>query len=1450
MLDKIIRFSIYNKLIIGLFTLALMAWGLYSLSRLPIDAVPDITNNQVQVITQSPSLAPQEVERFITFPVEQTLAIIPELKEIRSTSRFGLSVVTVIFHDDVDIYWARQQVNEKLGEAESRIPAGIGKPEMTPVSTGLGEIYQYVIHPQPGYEAKYDAMELRSIQDWIIRQQLLGTPGVAEVNSFGGLLKQYEIALDPDKLRSFRLGINEVFTALERNNQNTGGAYIDKKPNAWFIRSEGLIQSLDDIGRIAVTQTTQGFPVLIRDIAEVRFGQAVRYGALTRAEGKNRGEAVGGVVMMLKGQNAGQVVNRVEERMKQIRQSLPEGVELEVYLNRSDLVGRAIGTVSKNLIEGALIVIFVLVIFLGNFRAGLIVASVIPLAMLFAISMMNLFGVSGNLMSLGAIDFGLIVDGAVIIVEATMHHLGLRKLHRFSQQEMNEEVYLSASRIRTSAAFGEIIILVVYLPILALTGIEGKMFRPMAQTVSFAILGAFILSLTYVPMMSALFLSKRTSGKPGFSDRMMHFFQRLYHPVIQGALRHKLIVVLTAVLLFIAAVITFLRLGGEFIPTLEEGDLAIEMRLTTGRSLQESIDKINLASDLLLKNFPEVKEVVGKVGSAEIPTDPMPMEAVDVMIVMKDKSEWTSASSREELVNKMQETLEAIPGVNFGFSQPIQLRFNELISGVRQDVGVKIFGEDLGTLTRLSEQVGRIITATEGAEDLYLEKITGLPQIVIRLNREMLARYGMDVNTVNQAINAAFAGQSAGLVYEGERRYDLVVRFSKVNRQSIEDVKNVYISAPDGHQVPLDQLADIRYEPGPAQIQREAAKRRIIAGFNVRGRDIESVVEEVQEKIGQGIKLPPGYFITYGGQFENLREAETRLSIAVPIALALIFLLLYFTFRSIKHSLLIFTAIPMATIGGVLALLLRGMPFSISAGIGFIALFGVAVLNGIVLIAEFNRLKKEGMTDLEAIVLEGTKIRLRPVLMTATVASLGFLPMALSNTAGAEVQKPLASVVIGGLLTSTLLTLLVLPVLYIYVEKIRPKVRPAVIASLLMLMCSLPASAQEERYSLDSCIHIALRQNRQMMAAQADVDASRQMRATATDIGKTNVMLQYGQYNSYVKTDNNISIMQSIPFPTLFGAQARLADAGVKGSELQMAAGKNELIYQVKAAWHQLLYLHALEQKLQDQDSIFSRFASAAAVKLRTGESTLLEKTTAESQLQQLRTQLQQVKADIRLYQARLQTLMHAEAPVQITEAPLEELPFTTGNTSGNPGLQWYRQQALIAGQQQKVEKNRLLPDITVGFFTQTLTGAPLHAGNAPAAGAGNRFNGLEAGLAIPLWFKPQSAKIKAARLHRQAAEYRYQLQQKNYEGRYNEQLQQIAKFRESLQQYRNSLIPQADLMITQATKAYRSGEIGYVEYLQSLRTASEIQNDHLLVLNNYNQSMLQLQYLSGNKSE
>ena len=1036
MIDKIISFSINNKLIIVLMVLGLIVWGGYSVARLPVDAVPDITDNQVQIITITPALAAQEVERLITFPIEITMATIPDIEEIRSFSRFGLSLVTVVFKEKTDIYWARQQISERLAEAEKQIPEGIGTPEMGPVTTGLGEIYQYVIHAKEGYEDQYSAMDLRTIQDWIIRRQLIGTPGVADVSSFGGYLKQYEVSIKPELLRSMGLTISDVFTALEQNNQNTGGAYIDKRPNAYFIRSEGMVSSLDDIGNIVVKTVDDGTPVLIRDVAKVQFGHAVRYGASTRG-GK---EVVSAIVMMLKGENSAKVIKDVKERIRQIEKTLPEGVVIEPFLDRTKLVNKAIGTVTKNLTEGALIVVLVLVLLLGNFRAGFIVASVIPLSMLFAFSMMNLFGVSANLMSLGAIDFGLIVDGAVIIVEGVVQRIVMSKniyggIERLSKVQMDSQVHEASKRMMNSAVFGQIIILIVYLPILALVGIEGKMFRPMAQTVSFAILGALILSLTYVPVVSFLFLSRKTEHKENISDKIINFIRKLYNPLIHFALRRKYIVLLSALSLFAASLVVFSNMGGEFIPTLEEGDFAVETRVMTGSSLFETIEASNKASAILLENFPEVKEVVAKIGSGEIPTDPMPIEACDLMVILKDKKEWTSGKTREELANKMSEALSVIPGVSFGFQQPIQMRFNELMTGARQDVVLKIYGEDLDALSEQAAKVGNIVNTVKGTSDLYVEKVTGLPQIMVKFDRDRMAKFGLNIAEINRTIRTAFAGELAGLVFEGERRFDLVVRLDKANRKGLDDVKNLFINTPFGNQIPLDQVADVSFKEGPNQIQRDDTKRRITIGFNVRNRDVESIVDEIKQKIDKLVKLPAGYFITYGGQFENLVEAKKRLSTAVPVALAMIFVMLFFAFKSAKQGILIFTAIPLSAIGGIFALYLRGMPFSISAGVGFIALFGVSVLNGIVLINEFNLLKKYGIKDLHERVLKGTSVRLRPVILTAAVASFGFLPMALSTSPGAEVQKPLATVVIGGLITATLLTLVVLPVLYIFFER-------------------------------------------------------------------------------------------------------------------------------------------------------------------------------------------------------------------------------------------------------------------------------------------------------------------------------------------------------------------------------------------------------------------------------
>jgi len=1459
MLKKIIQFSIQNKLVIALFTFGLIAWGVYSLKQLPIDAVPDITNNQVQVITLSPSLATQEVERLISYPVEQTMSTIPDIEQVRSISRFGLSVVTIVFHDDVDIYWARQQVNEKLAEAKNNIPSGLGNPEISPISTGLGEIYQYVIHAKPGFEDKYDARELRSIQDWIVRKQLLGTPGIAEVNSFGGLLKQYEIALDPDKLRGFNLSIADVFTALESSNQNTGGAYIDKKPNAYFIRSEGLIGSLDDINKIVVKNNANGIPVLIRDIATVQLGSSIRYGALTRATTKGHGEAVGGIVMMLKGANANDVVKKVKAKIERINKTLPEGVVVEPFLDRSALVDRAMGTVAQNLIEGALIVIFVLVLFLGNLRAGLVVASVIPLSMLFAISLMNLFGVSGNLMSLGAIDFGLIVDGAVIIVEATMHILAGNKLGRaYTQSEMDEQVEKSSVRMMSAAAFGQIIILIVYLPILALVGIEGKMFGPMAQTVSFAILGAFILSLTYVPMVSSLVLSKKATHKRNFSDRMMDFFQRQYSPVIQAALRKRVAVVASSVVLLAMSILLFMRMGGEFIPTLEEGDFAVETRLLTGSSLSQTIDKVNQASDILVKRFPEVKEVIGKIGAAEIPTDPMPMEACDLTIILKDKKDWTTTKDRVELAELMGKALEDVPGVSFGFSQPIQLRSNELISGVRQDIGIKIFGDDLAELTDISQKIGKIVSTVEGAKDLYLEQATGLPQIVVKINRDRIAQYGLTVETVNQALNTAFAGQSAGVVYEGEQRYDMVVRLSQQNRQDINDVRNVYVTAPNGNQVPLDQLADVEFKVGPNQIQREDTKRRIIVGLNVRGRDIASVVTEIEEKINAQIKLPTGYYITYGGQFENLKEATQRLSIAVPVALALILLLLYFSFGSVKQSVLIFSAIPMAAIGGIFALLLRGMPFSISAGVGFIALFGVAVLNGIVLITEFNRLRKLDKYGLDEIVLKGTAIRLRPVLMTATVASLGFLPMAISTAAGAEVQKPLATVVIGGLITSTILTLIVLPVLYTYFEgykrKSKTNVPVAILAIIALLTFMAPvvnaqqASVKGNPLTMEQAVQTAIRNNQAMKSSGLQVNQQQALRGSSTDLGKTNLDVQYGQFNG-IKNDNSFSVSQSIPYPGLFKNQRNLYDAQIKGAEMNVAVTQNELTYQVKNVYMQLAYFVALKDLYQSQDSLYSYFVKAASLRYETGETNLLEKTTAETQYNEVRNQMSKNESDILAYTSELQRLLNTQEPIEIVKGQFKQAEWNVAirnSVSANPRLALQKQQIEIADKAVGVEKALSGPDFTVGYFNQSIIGTHNVNGQDLYFNGGKRFQGIQAGVAIPLFFKPFSSRIKAAKIEKQVSESQYDLFQTNLQGEYNKANQELLKNSRSIDYYKKSALPNTNLILKQSQIAFQNGEIGYVEYLQGLRTYSETNFSYLQAINQYNQSVYTLQYLSG----
>lgn len=1457
MIDKLIKFSINNKLVIGLFLLGLIAWGSYSLKQLPIDAVPDITNNQVQIITIAPSIAAQEVERLISFPIETTMATIPEIEEIRSFSRFGLSAVTIVFKDNVDVYWARQQVSERLVEAKGKIPNNIGTPEMAPVTTGLGEIYQYVVHTEPGYEDKYSPMELRTIQDWIIKRQLLGTPGVADVSSFGGYLKQYQIAVDPNQLKAMDVSIGEIYVALERNNQNTGGAYIDKKPNAYFIRTEGMISSLEDIEKIVVKNTLDGSPVLIRDLAKVEFGEATRYGATVR---NGEGEVVSAIVMMLKGENSNEVIANIKERVEQIKKTLPEGVTIEPFLDRSKLVDNAIGTVMKNLIEGALIVIFILILFLGNFRAGLIVASVIPLAMLFAICMMHLFGVSGNLMSLGAIDFGLIVDGAVIIVESILHRIVMNKkklshIKMLSQTQMDEEVYEASSKIRSTAAFGEIIILIVYLPILVLVGIEGKMFGPMAQTVSFAILGAFLLSLTYVPMMSALVLSKKTTHKENFSDRMMKFFQKLYAPLLGFALKRKLILLVSTVALFLFSLFVFNGLGGEFIPSLDEGDFAVETRVMSGSSLSETIDASNKASKLLMERFPEIEQVVGKIGSGEIPTDPMPVEACDLMIILKDKSEWTSAKTKDELAEKMGKALEDIPGVTFGFQQPIQMRFNELMTGARQDVVIKVYGDDLEMLTDYANQIGKLVKTVDGAEDLYVEEITGLPQIQIIFNRDEIAKYGLSIAEINQTIETAFAGKTAGIVYEGERRFDLVVRLDEQNRSGISDVANLFIHTANGDQIPLNQLAEVSFKEGPSQIQRDDTKRRITIGFNVRNRDVESIVEEIQEKVEKNVTFASGYYPTYGGQFKNLIEARSRLMIAVPVALLLIFILLFFTFRSMKQSLLIFTAIPLSAIGGIFALYLRDMPFSISAGVGFIALFGVAVLNGIVLIGEFNRLKIEGL-EIKDRIVQGTMVRLRPVLMTALVASCGFLPMAISSSSGAEVQRPLATVVIGGLITATFLTLIVLPILYYYFENNKIKLKRMKNSTLILMLLLLPQflSAQDSTVvlnSVDDAIAIANERSLLLKAASTQQKINQENLKTSFDLGKTQVGWQHGQYNSVNSSDNYFDVSQSFAFPTVYINQNKVAKNGIESGEIRFERQRVELQSEIKNRYVHYLFLKEKVNLFQELDSNYAQLKKVARINFEAGNSTSLDNLMMETSALEISNKLRSSTSDLAIIETSIKTLLNLETSTTLqvdddsftaTSALLMDNLSIENNLVLKESLFDVQTKESLA----KLERSRLFPDLSIGYFNQSLIGEQTVNGVNQSYGPRDRFQGFSVGVAIPIWIRPQLAKVNMADLQIQMSTQNAELVESQINADLLNAKAHYVQAQNTVLYYQENGLNQVEQLLNNANKSLESGDISTIEHSQIMNQTIYIRLNYLQALLDYKISIIHIEYLTG----
>lgn len=1462
MLDKIIHFSIHNKLIIGVFTVGLIVLGLYSAAHLPIDAVPDITNNQVQVITQAPTLGAQEVEQFITAPIELAMGNIPKVVERRSISRSGISVITIVFQDDADIYWARQQVAEKLKEAENNLPNNLGEPSLAPITTGLGEIFHYVVHAKEGYEEKYSATDLRTIQDWIIKKQLAGTKGLAEVSGWGGYIKQYEVAIDNERLNAMDISISEIYEALENNNESTGGSYIEQRSNAYFIRGLGQVQSLDDIEKIVI-KNINGNPVLIRDVALVQFGAATRYGAVTR---NGEGEVVAGVTLMLKGENFNEVIKNVKDRMVQIQKSLPEGVVIEPFIDRTELVGRAISTVKKNLIEGGLIVVFVLVLLLGNLRAGLVVASVIPLAMLFALSLMRIFGVSGNLMSLGAIDFGLIVDGAVIIVEAIVHRItgtsAFAGIPVLSRKQMDDEVYHAASKIRDSAAFGEIIILIVYLPLFALVGIEGKMFKPMAQTVAFAILGAFILSLTYVPMMSALFLSKKTVHKRNISDRIIDFFQRMYNPALEWVLRFKKTVIAISVALFAFSLWVFSNMGGEFIPTLEEGDLTVEIRMMQGASLSQVVETFGKAEKVLKKKFPEIKQAVTRIGSAEIPTDPMPIERADMMLSMKPKEEWTSADSREELMEEIEEALEIIPGISVEITQPMQMRFNELISGIRQDVAVKIYGDDIEILQAEAEEIAKLIKNVEGVNPPIVEQVTGLPQIVVTYDRDKIAQYGLTISDVNTVLRTAFAGNVAGVVFEGEKRFDMIVRLQRGLREDMSNIENLFVPLASGLRVPISQVAKVEMKDAPAQISREDGNRRIFVGFNVRGRDVESVVEDIEAILSEKMKLPPGYYTTYGGQFQNLQEAKERLSIAVPVALFLILILLFFTFHSVKQTLLIFTAVPLSVIGGVFALWIRDMPFSISAGVGFIALFGVAVLNGIVLIGYFNQLKNEGMNDIYERVRKGTHVRLRPVIMTASVASLGFLPMALSTSAGAEVQKPLATVVIGGLVSATLLTLLVLPVLYILFSGERLQkgsdgnfpgkgVIAGLVVFILSLSCFQTFGQEKNKVSLDSCISIALANNPDVKVSSLEIERNKALQKTAFSLDKTSLDLTQDP-TSGGNIDNSIGITQSFSFPTVYTAERNLLRKTTSLSESGKEITQRDISREVTSAYYKLMYADEKLKLLIHQDSVYQGFSKRADVRHRTGESSYLEKLAALNKYREVQLQRQQAEADIAIYQQELQRLLNVPWVPSIDSAAVKKLQgnFFNDTTSitSNPVLEYYRRSVDQSLSALRVERNRVLPDFSLSLKRQYLVNSFNPAEIDRNYFPGTKAAGFELGVSVPLFFGSFRGKI-------QAAKYGYQISQTQLEkanallrSKYVQQYQHFIKLRDAVDYYETGGLQQADEILKISQFSYEQGELGYVEFIQNTTQAISTRLQYLEVLNQYNEAVIELNYLIGDK--
>lgn len=1441
MINKIIDFSIENRVAIGALTIVLIVAGIWSMNKVPIDAVPDITNNQVQIITQAPNLGTVDIEQFVTYPVELELSNLPGVTEIRSISRFGLSVVTVVFEDDMGTYLPRQLVQEKLEMVRSEIPKDFGSPTMGPISTGLGEIYQYTLEVDPEYKDKYSLTDLRTYQDWIVRRQMAMVPGVVEVNGFGGNIKQYEIAIHPEKLKSMGLTIGEVFSALEKNNENTGGAYMVKNHQANFIRGEGLIRSLDDIRSIRI-KNMNDIPIYISDVADVQMGKAVRYGAFTK---NGQGEAVGGMALMLKGDNSNDVIENVKNRVEQIQNSLPKGIKIVPFLDRSVLIEDTTSTVFTNLIEGGLIVIFVLVLFLGNWRGGLIVASTIPLSLLFAFILMNWLDVWANLMSLGAIDFGIIVDGAVIIVESTVFGI-TQKIKKTKEQitpdDMKAIAKDSSKNMMNSAFFGQLIILIVFIPILSLEGVEGKMFKPMALTFGFAMLGAMILCLTYVPMMSATFL--KSNDKISFGDKLVKKLENWYGFVLGFVLKQAKIFVAIVVVVLGFSVYIFSQLGGEFIPQLDEGDLAFHVILKPGSSLEEAIKASTRVESLLLKKFPEVNDAMTRFGVAEVPTDPMPMEIGDCIVKLKPRDEWTSANTKDELIEKMKAELQSIPGINYEFTQPIEMRFNDLLTGVRQDIAIKIFGEDLDILAKKAQEVSDLIQGIDGIGDMSVEATTGLSQISVKYNRQKMARYDLDISDLNNTLKTAFAGGEAGVIFEGEKRYDMVVRLDESVRTNIDDIRYLYINTPDGTQVPLSEVAEIEYNDGPMQISRDNTNRRVYVGINVRDRDIESLVKEIRAKLDTELELPVGYNIAYGGAFENLDRAMTRLKVVIPVVLLLIFILIYFALKSFKYTSLIFFAIPFAAIGGVLSLWMRGLPFSISAGVGFIVLFGVAVLNGLVLLNGFEELKEEYSDDINKRILKGTKRRVRPILLTALTDILGFFPMAVSMSSGAEVQRPLATVVIGGLFTSTLLTLFLLPIMYRWVEtrKLRPnlKITNAAIAVLVLFVFSVNSTFAQKydakAISMEEAVQLAKDHYPQLKIKEHSITKANKQSKKSLDFGQTQIFTsveEAGNGSSGVQSiigfgQNNIDIFGAFAKSDYYEAQIKLAEIDFSLTELQLSQ-------LVSSDWMKVAAAIRHYEFYRKFDSLFVDIRKINKAKYELQDISGLEYSITKSKSNEIANQLQRSKTEVE--QAIIQlnkwlpddNMYIADATTNLENIVTSELELN----KSHPFLEYYKQNIEVSQSQLDMSYSDLYPKISGNYAIQDIQGQ-------------SGFYSYQVGISFPLIFNSVSGDIGAAEQDFVIAEQTLIMKEMEFSANYKSQLLEMKKWETSFEYYENEAMPLVMDIKEKSFQRYQNGEIDYTDFVQSIREVIEIEANYIDAMKNFYNSYLNLIYYTN----